>query len=228
MGLPRNQRDELQKFFDDSSKASFFMSAIHMGRHAGYHGVVDKVLKAKERADLTEAAQTEAIAKWAWKHIFRPDSQSVDELTRMTAPLYIGLERRGHSDQPSFREVEIPRYFRARLELENKRREEQDRQALALRERIKQFRGRVYASRTFPVTLKAIIFERDNYTCRLCLRDRVQLQQAGLHLQCDHILAWEDGGLTTYDNGQTVCNGCNTAKHHAKTYLGLVARLKAS
>jgi 5-methylcytosine-specific restriction endonuclease McrA len=147
-------------------------------------------------------------------------------LTREKARLYIGLLHDDDGDRPVFRPVDAPRYCLVRLERENAKKEAHDRQLVALRDRINEIRGRVYSSRSFPSTLKAIIYERDNYTCQVCLRDRAELARAGLHLECDHILAWEDGGLTTYDNGQTICSQCNKAKHHAKTYLALVARLK--
>ena len=74
---------------------------------------------------------------------------------------------------------------------------------------------KVYKQRTFPVTLKAIIFERDKYKCRICGRHRDKLKKKE-HLEVDHIKAWIDGGETTYHNGQTLCSSCNKAKHHVK------------
>ena len=74
---------------------------------------------------------------------------------------------------------------------------------------------KIYKQRTFPVTLKAIIFERDKYKCRICGRHRDKLKKKE-HLEIDHIKAWIDGGETTYHNGQALCSSCNKAKHHVK------------
>jgi len=165
------------------------------------------------------------ILRWIYRRKKRPSISSVDELAQQAARLYVGLVERDGTLNATFRNIRARRYFLTRLENLNQQREKGDREAVELRGKISAIRERVYSSRLFPSTLKAIIFERDNYMCRLCLRDRENLQKAGLNLECDHILAWEDGGLTSYDNGQTVCSECNKAKHHAKHYLGLISRL---
>lgn len=225
MGLPRHLHDDMWDFLNNCSKADLFDLALVMARIPGYATALHKLCHSK--GAITKGHQLLTVSKWGWRST-APRSKAHDELTRITGRLYVGLERIRQTDQPSFREVEIPIYFRERLEKLNKDREDRDRQALALRQRIDDFRGRVFASRTFPAALKAIIFERDNYTCKLCLRGRDELQKAGLHLECDHIKEWEDGGLTTYENGQTICSGCNKGKHHSKAYLGLVSSLRNS
>lgn len=233
MGLPRALKDDLRSLLLDGSKSRLIIMGLNVGMSAPSH-VIDKVVTATKDIGLSQDQQALALFRWGYRHCVGSEILSharvtaPDGMTRVKARLYVGLQReeKQQRDCAVFRDVEVPRYFLARLEQENKKREERDREALVLRERIKEIRARVYASRTFPVTLKAIIFERDKYTCRMCLRDRIELQKAGLHLECDHILAWEDGGMTTYDNGQTICSGCNKAKHHAKSYFGMVARLK--
>lgn len=152
----------------------------------------------------------------------------VDQLAHVEAKYYVGLEHRNFDDQPVFMTVKVPRYFKDRLERVNTERERRDREALDLRDKIIAFRKRVYSSRTFPPALRAIIFERDSYTCQVCLRDRAALLARGLHLECDHIQEWEDGGQTTLDNGQTLCDECNKAKHHAKHYLGMIAHVRSA
>jgi 5-methylcytosine-specific restriction endonuclease McrA len=198
----------------------------------GYdHQLLAKVRDAHTAVGLSKEQQLEAALKWTWRHAHNKRATSPDELTRTKARFYVNLARSSFRDdnhEAQFRDVMVPRYFEKRLSLENAVREKRDRDALDLREKIAFFRKQVYLSRTFPATLRAIIFERDNYTCKVCLRDRTALQSAGLHLECDHIVAWIDGGETTYDNGQTICSTCNKAKHHAKTYLGLVNRLSSS
>jgi hypothetical protein len=223
MGLPRNLQDSLNTHLEEKDKFQFLLIGFAAGTH-----VVQSIREAfhndKDRG-VSESKRGRDIVQWWCRQIQRPASSSQDELTPQKAELYVGLLRRGVHDEPAFRTVEVPLYFLPRLKQMNSELEQRDRDAIELREKIRLIRDRVYASRTFPLALKAIIFERDNYTCRICLRDRVALQKAGLYLECDHILAWEDGGLTKYDNGQTVCCDCNKAKHHAKHYLGLITRL---
>jgi len=80
----------------------------------------------------------------------------------------------------------------------------------------KQFMMKEHKSRTFPSSLRQAIFERDNFSCRLCGIHKDKAIEKGLHLEVDHIVEWEDGGKTTYLNGQTVCSDCNKGKHHYK------------
>lgn len=77
-----------------------------------------------------------------------------------------------------------------------------------------------YESRNFPSTLRNVIFTRDNFTCKICNTHKDNLPDK-IHLEVDHILSWQDGGKTTYSNGQTICSDCNKGKHHAKKYLKL-------
>ncbi len=90
------------------------------------------------------------------------------------------------------------------------------------------YQNRVYQNRTFPPTLAALIWDRDDYTCQLCGRDLEELKKIGRWLTVDHIKEWEDGGLTTMNNGQTLCNIDNTAKHHAKKYFALTNDLRTA
>jgi 5-methylcytosine-specific restriction endonuclease McrA len=164
------------------------------------------------------------VLRWWYRFHYRGITIAEDLLTREVAQLYVGLE--AIHCKAEFRDVCVPRYFKSRLTKLNCQREQQDRDALEWRRKIEAIRKRTYASRAFPSSLRAIIFERDNYTCRTCMRDRKALSQVGFHLECDHIVAWEDGGLTTYDNGQTLCSECNKAKHHTKHYFGLMTKLR--
>lgn len=93
-------------------------------------------------------------------------------------------------------------------------------------EKLEKLRGVVYKSRTFPSSLRAIIFERDNYTCQRCGRNLETLKQLHLRLECDHIVAYSDGGITTYDNGETLCSECNNAKHASKHYRRALQELR--
>ncbi len=230
MGLPRH----LSNAFRDVMKQSTPMELIYLGMRVGVivaaENIHHKINYASKRRDLSADQELQAAFKWAWRQLHNPRSTTVDELTRESARLYVGLEEdRDESDCyniGSFRNVQIPRYFKKRLEVLNHERQEIDREEFRLRERIAEVRARVYASRKYPSALRAIIFARDNYTCQVCLRNRAALLLAGLHLECDHILAWEDGGKTTYENGQTICCDCNKAKHHSKSYLGMVSRFR--
>lgn len=70
--------------------------------------------------------------------------------------------------------------------------------------------------RVYTGTLRQLIFERDNYSCQCCGISKDKVIEKGIHLEVDHIIEWEDGGQTTYENGQTLCSECNKAKHRVK------------
>ncbi len=61
-------------------------------------------------------------------------------------------------------------------------------------------RGRRSASRT----LAARVFARDGLKCLRCGTDE--------NLTVDHVVAWSDGGPTTFENLQTLCLSCNVRK----------------
>lgn len=79
-------------------------------------------------------------------------------------------------------------------------------------------KNKEFLSRCFPSSLKQIIFNRDNFTCKVCKIHKDNLPEK-IHLEIDHIIAWEDGGKTTYSNGQTICSDCNKGKHHTKKHF---------
>ena len=84
------------------------------------------------------------------------------------------------------------------------------------RARQRDITRRVYSERLFPPMLRHVIFERDNFTCQVCGKTRETLAFEGSHLEVDHVKEWEDGGLTCYDNGRTICADCNKGRHGAK------------
>lgn len=53
-------------------------------------------------------------------------------------------------------------------------------------------------------TLSKAVFERDGYRCVMC--------NSHIDLCCDHIISERDGGPTTLENLQTMCNTCNCKK----------------
>lgn len=138
--------------------------------------------------------------------------------------MYVGLVQHSYSAHPEFRDVTVPRYFARTLEKVNESRQVADQEQLLLIERIAKVRNKVYASRNFPATLREVIFQRDEYRCQICGRERTTLSALGRHLEVDHILAFVDGGKTKYQNGQTLCNECNIAKHQSKSYFDAIAR----
>lgn len=73
---------------------------------------------------------------------------------------------------------------------------------------IKNLKG----GRFFKGKLRSKILERDGYKCKLCGKT----PEDGIRLEVDHIIEFEDGGETTYDNGQTICSECNKGKSAAK------------
>jgi len=49
------------------------------------------------------------------------------------------------------------------------------------------------------------VFQRDNYRCRYC-------GKTGIPLTVDHLILWEEGGMTIEDNLLTACKKCNKTR----------------
>ena len=62
--------------------------------------------------------------------------------------------------------------------------------------------------RKYTGLLRTAILKRDGNKCVLCGKTPAD----GIRLEVDHIIEFEDGGETTYANGQTVCAECNKGK----------------
>lgn len=147
-----------------------------------------------------------------------------DGIEKVEYRLYVGLDSKG---VPQRKPIKVSRFFVSSLSKRDSIREAEDSQRYRLEERIRSVRGKVFESRSFPPSLRAIIFERDKFCCRKCGIHRDDLIKRGSHLQIDHMLAVEDGGLTCYENGETLCRECNIAKHHTKEYLRAVETIQA-
>ncbi len=221
MSLPRFVADALETYaykMQDTVLIDAFCAGAQYG---------PRVFEVLNRRKSPNAGPNHLHVTWCfirarWAHFgFRQFRKNCpDNMDRVLDKLYVGLEQ-----SPSgallcgWRSVSIPLYFVKRLEQLNSEREARDRAEVKLVAQIALLRNKMYASRSFPSRLRLIIFERDKYRCRICLRDKETLRRLGRHLEVDHILPFIDGGKTTYGNGMTVCNECNIAKHHAKEYL---------
>jgi len=62
--------------------------------------------------------------------------------------------------------------------------------------------------RKYTGALRTAILKRDGNKCVLCGKTPAD----DIRLEVDHIIEFEDGGETTYENGQTVCAECNKGK----------------
>jgi 5-methylcytosine-specific restriction endonuclease McrA len=58
--------------------------------------------------------------------------------------------------------------------------------------------------------LKFIVMRRDPFSCRHCGQSPVK--DVGVVLHVDHVLSWSQGGETTLDNLQILCESCNLGK----------------
>lgn len=165
--------------------------------------------------------------RWRKQNLAKHKSEAPDALERIEADLYVGLvERSPTSIVPEYRKIKIPRYFEASLKARNEKRLENDRRMISMVDEIATLRSKVYRSRTFPPALRSLIFERDGHRCMNCGKHREELVPLGLRLEVDHVVAVVDGGKTTYSNGETLCNECNIAKHHNKTYYNLMRKVR--
>ena len=60
----------------------------------------------------------------------------------------------------------------------------------------------------FTLTVKEVIFKRDDYKCIMCGRGKKE----GFELHADHIKSKDFGGEATLENGQTLCSQHNFLK----------------
>lgn len=58
--------------------------------------------------------------------------------------------------------------------------------------------------------LRFLIMRRDNFKCCACGNSPATTLETVLHV--DHILSWDQGGETLYENLQTLCQTCNIGK----------------
>ncbi len=58
--------------------------------------------------------------------------------------------------------------------------------------------------------LRFLVMRKDNFKCVACGRNPATDPEIVLHV--DHILAWDKGGETVYENLQTLCSVCNIGK----------------
>ena len=71
-------------------------------------------------------------------------------------------------------------------------------------------RSRKHGKRDINWRLRFIVMRHDNFRCRLC--GQTQGDDPSTKLEVDHIKAWIKGGLTAFENLQTLCRKCNAGK----------------
>ena len=67
----------------------------------------------------------------------------------------------------------------------------------------------------FADSLRAAVFQRDNYTCQICKRSPLT-SATPVYLHTHHALYWKGRHADTLDELITVCNKCHTRKNHQK------------
>ena len=140
---------------------------------------------------------------------------------KKSAQLYVGFvesDKQGNVE-PIVKMIKIAPCFENLLQSRNAEKLEKARQLYERRKKLLKIKNRVYATRTPPPMLRAIVLERDNHTCQICLQPKDILEARGSFLEIDHKEEWEDGGKTTYHNLQATCRECNIGKHHAKRLI---------
>ena len=65
-------------------------------------------------------------------------------------------------------------------------------------------------SRNIGLRLRFIVMQRDDFKCKIC--GRSPATEHGLKLEVDHIISWNKGGETVFENLQTLCFDCNSGK----------------
>ena len=239
MGMPRYLKNLTKKAFEEIAEYPYllFAAGVMYGHDLGIRnrGLIDgKSIFWNSSMDMEYLAKCmlkyvvkRSYGKWGNYRLLMPWESWFHKIR---IEVYGGYYLKDDSWVRSTKDFRLSQGFlatnKSKIDALFESRAKEDYRLLLLRERINVIRDRVYGTRTFPDPLKLIIFERDQYTCRACTRHRDVLRDVGHHLEVDHIVAWEDGGETTYKNGQTLCSACNKAKHHAKTYLTAVHHLR--
>jgi len=226
MGMPRHLSNKLKDLATDFLESKFkIMSPLDYAWWFYEAGLLFGVSRYNQLINHTSSIDSILYFSLAYSlkceaGMYR-NRDKRDYLARVKIDYFIHFEESSlysNGWKPVYRLIKVPCYFKEKAIAISAKREETARKEIEWRETVMKVRENKYG-RLFPKTLRAIIFERDNYTCQVCLKTREVLLKEGLHLQCDHIVAWEDGGDTCYDNGQTLCSGCNKSKHHSKKYL---------
>ena len=65
-------------------------------------------------------------------------------------------------------------------------------------------------SRDPSLRLKFKVLRRDNFSCQHC--GSSPAKTLGVELHIDHVLPWSKGGITSFENLQTLCSKCNLGK----------------
>jgi hypothetical protein len=65
-------------------------------------------------------------------------------------------------------------------------------------------------NRNINLRLRFLVMRRDNFKCNAC--GKSPTNNPGTELHIDHIVAWDNGGETIFENLQTLCSGCNIGK----------------
>jgi len=65
-------------------------------------------------------------------------------------------------------------------------------------------------SRSINWRLRFLVMRRDNFKCNAC--GKSPTNNPGTELHIDHIIAWDKGGETVYENLQALCSVCNIGK----------------
>lgn len=225
MGMPRYVAQQ----FKERLATEITSKPKEMARLVARHIANDKTIL--EKADLWGGKKAPSV--WYWclcsikkhfgsQYLYPENDESAllplrlpDQIERVPAQLYIGIDDRGQAD---FRSITVCRFFVPTLQKRNAERIAEDKKQLALRDNVLAVENKVYKSRTFPPSVRAMILARDGFCCQACGRSRDELMREGSHLQVDHKIAWEDGGETKYSNGETLCRECNHAKHTTKKF----------
>jgi len=200
MGLPRYLVEKREAYLRSLPRGAFLCDAVCAG--ADYGPLVFDVLnKTKPNGKVPPWRHVLLCfiqARWTFLEFRQYRKHCADNMNRVSAELYIGLEQLSPARLlAELRSVSVPIYFLERLRQLNLEREERDRTEAKLTAQIEELRNKVYFSRRFPSRLRYIIFERDKYCCQKCLRGRDKLLSLGLHLEVDHILSFIDRGKTT-------------------------------
>lgn len=189
MSLPRKLNDDFLNAYQNLPDDDKFLTGVIVGAKSArtyfslWHD--EAINRRKLGRDLFQGV---------YRQVRKKKILAKDNCSKVKKRMHIGMEMIDGEWEPIYIHVNVPAFFLEKFDERNTQRYEADTRQIEWKEKMLRIKNRIYSSRSFPAKLRAIIFERDNYCCRICGRHRDMVVSECGHLEVDHIHAWSEGG----------------------------------
>ena len=157
------------------------------------------------------------LIKFAFRSVYRGESSCCNRYRESDNPpktmlRFIGIKSARHGWEAEYEQVRIPAGISSKYEQIQQKKAQLALAAKQHQERIEHLNSLAKGKRSFSKGLRDLIFLKCDYRCCHCQRDNKELHSLGLRLEVDHIIEWQEGGKTSYENGQALCTDCHRYK----------------